>query len=646
MAARIASLLTMMRLFLVMAGVGVASAELFFVGSGGCDVLDHGCVDDPKNERLIGAVQVDATGALSWPQFERVDASGIPSWLVTDGDCTWAALHDTNRVASFRNDDGALALVASEPSGGKTPLYMELSPDRQLLFVANYDAPDTGTNSSGASVASFSRRDGGCGLTLDACLALGNLLTQNDNHDAVLEAGALSVLVDSMTQDDLETRFDAVFACNKMATRTDNHDVMVAGNIASAGLSAELEIQREVAACLCNVTLEPEVRLDVAKVCLPAMVHLAQCGDREAARQAMGSLANLAEDMTTHTHVAAYGGSRCMVALIDHDSVDIHREASRAIANLLTSFHHQSTIISDGLPGLVHLALGPDGECQYNAALSFRKLTPNKDAHQGIVDNGGLEALFQLLEIRDSKEVPTRRQAATALRDLAANPELKLVYAAKGGIDAMVALSKNRELSLQCLATASLRHLSLHDELKRPLVEAGALPPLVRNASRANEDLQCQVAGFLANLSEETENQISLVSNGCIPVLCTLARVENDEIQQDSARALANVTSNEEGGIQALLRLGRERTTDEELQYKAALTVGTLASNAVKMMPHTSETHGGGAAARRGRSEIGFGAAAMLQARVTQETKRGTEETLSYLDKTASQDPNASKGHH
>mmetsp|Transcript_41539 Transcript_41539/g.53584 ORF Transcript_41539/g.53584 Transcript_41539/m.53584 type:complete len:82 (-) Transcript_41539:513-758(-) len=28
-----------------------------------------------------------------------------------------------------------------------------------------------------------------------------------------------------------------------------------------------------------------------------------------------------------------------------------------------------------------------------------------------------------------------------------------------------------------------------------------------------------------------------------------------------------------EGGIQALLRLGRTRTTDDELQYKAALTV-------------------------------------------------------------------------
>ena len=37
----------------------------------------------------------------------------------------------------------------------------------------------------------------------------------------------------------------------------------------------------------------------------------------------------------------------------------------------------------------------------------------------------------------------------------------------------------------------------------------------------------------------------------------------------------------EEGGIQALLRLARARSTDEELQYKAALTVGHLASNAV-----------------------------------------------------------------
>ena len=57
----------------------------------------------------------------------------------------------------------------------------------------------------------------------------------------------------------------------------------------------------------------------------------------------------------------------------------------------------------------------------------------------------------------------------------------------------------------------------------------------------------------------------------------------------------------EEGGIQALLRLGRARSTDEEVQYKAALTVGHLASNAVKMLPR----------GKKKNTNIGFGAAVL-----------------------------------
>ena len=61
------------------------------------------------------------------------------------------------------------------------------------------------------------------------------------------------------------------------------------------------------------------------------------------------------------------------------------------------------------------------------------------------------------------------------------------------------------------------------------------------------------------------------------------------------------------------------------------------------MMPHTAATHGGGAR-RMQRSDIGFGAAAILQARVQQETKRGREETLDYLDKTANEGAPSGKG--
>ena len=78
----------------------------------------------------------------------------------------------------------------------------------------------------------------------------------------------------------------------------------------------------------------------------------------------------------------------------------------------------------------------------------------------------------------------------------------------------------------------------------------------------------------------------------------------------------------QEGGIQALLRLGRSRATDEELQYKAALSVGSLASNAVRMLPGD---RGGG------NDGIGFASAA-LQNKSSGASKRGKEKTTGFVD--------------
>lgn len=177
-----------------------------------------------------------------------------------------------------------------------------------------------------------------------------------------------------------------------------------------------------MAACLCNLSLSEQDRVAVATRCVPALVALSQGGDLEAARQAIGTLANLAEEIDTHELIAQAGGGRAMTGLMNHDSLDIFREASRAISNLLTSFEHQAVIIEQGLPGLNALAQSNDPECQYHAALSFRKLSPNLASHRGMCYDGGLKALFHLLKAKDFK---TRRQAATALRDLCAHADHK-----------------------------------------------------------------------------------------------------------------------------------------------------------------------------------------------------------------------------
>jgi hypothetical protein len=160
-----------------------------------------------------------------------------------------------------------------------------------------------------------------------------------------------------------------------------------------------VEILREVAALLCNLSLSEPDRLELATFCVPALVDLAKSSDLEVARQSVGALANLSEDTKTHSVIGGSGGGRVMISLLQHDAIDIFREASRTIANLLSSFEHQATVIEDGLPGLVALGMSPDPECQYHAAMSFRKLGPNLRAHAGMFTHGGLATLFFLIKV-------------------------------------------------------------------------------------------------------------------------------------------------------------------------------------------------------------------------------------------------------
>ena len=207
-------------------------------------------------------------------------------------------------------------------------------------------------------------------------------------------------------------------------------------SLASSGLNEEKEILLETAAAICAISPSEPHRVEIAYKCIKAIVKLCSHYDLEVARQAVGALANLAEDVDTHEYIARAEGGKCLVALEGHDSLDIQREATRGIANLLSSFRHQATIIDHGIPGLVHLSESVDDECCYHAALSFRKLTPNLKSHPPLVYSGAFKALFRLMELPN---LNTQRQASSAVRDLCANPENKLKCADDGGIEALIA---------------------------------------------------------------------------------------------------------------------------------------------------------------------------------------------------------------
>jgi len=163
--------------------------------------------------------------------------------------------------------------------------------------------------------------------------------------------------------------------------------------------------------------------------------------------------------------------------------------------------------------------------------------------------------------------------------------------------------------------------MEFHDDL----VREGGLDTLI--ALAALEDIECQeyAAFSLAHLASNRDYQVLMVDKGALKPLVSMMSV-HAEPRHYAGLALLKLADNfnnhikiaEEGGIQALLRLARARSTDEELQYKAALTVGNLASNAVKLLPRRQGPGGGDGGASAGGS---------------QPAKRGKEKTTEYLDR-------------
>lgn len=225
-----------------------------------------------------------------------------------------------------------------------------------------------------------------------------------------------------------------------------------------------------------------------------------------------------------------------------------------------------------------------------------------------------------------------------------------------------------------------LGSLAENEDVKARLVEMGAIPPIVRQLNIGNVEIKRAAGYFFATMCEQVEYHPDLATEGALEAIVSLAKMEDIECQEYAAFSLAHIASNreyqvrlvelgavrpivamlacdaepkhyaglallkladnfenhlkiaEEGGIQALLRLGRTRSTDEQLQHKAALTVGQLASNAVKLMEIPSKDPILGGEMGKDRNIIGHGTRMMSKLRSQVSTEKARTLILQQLE--------------
>jgi hypothetical protein len=197
-------------------------------------------------------------------------------------------------------------------------------------------------------------------------------------------------------------------------------------------------------------------------------------------------------------------------------------------------------------------ALDPARELLTASIFCLGSLCEHEDVRLAFVELGGLPLVVQHLQLGDME---VKRAAGYTLATIAEQVEFHGDIESAGGLPALISLALLEDIEAQEYAAFAIAHLATNRALQVPLVQQGVVRPLVTMLSSDAEPKH--YAGLaLLKLADNFENHLRIA---------------------------------EEGGIQALLRLGRSRTSDEQLQYKSALTLGQLATNAVKLLPQASQ---------------------------------------------------------
>ena len=364
-----------------------------------------------------------------------------------------------------------------------------------------------------------------------------NLTSNPEILSQIGRRGGIRPILALAKSHDLHSQCIAISGVRRLALIRENRDRLIAEGVISIlakhSCKAEVpELQQEIASCFCNLTLNPNHRIDMAVTAISVLSMLSMSQNPETMRLSLGAIANLSEDTATHPYMKQANVVGSAICSLGHQDLNIRREAARVIANLLSSEEFHPEIIEHGIDNLISLSAEPCDECRYLTAISFRKLSPSKQSHSVLIDNG-LENILALTKVSDKM---TKKHATTSIRDLSASNERhnydKSIFYNLEAVTAMVELVKENEKELQIIAVSTLRHLSSSKRITDNFSRSVMVKCVARCISWANDDMKCQIAGLMANLSEHWECHSTMIAQGVIPVLVKLSTTENSEVKQ------------------------------------------------------------------------------------------------------------------
>lgn len=414
-----------------------------------------------------------------------------------------------------------------------------------------------------------------------ATCTVANLADTLHTHEQLVNGGVVDrfkdlarISIDSIVVREV-TRFFASISVNDIA-KEQMADNKVLSCLMKFSRRTDTATRRYSSLAICNLSLHSKHKEKIVghDGLLNILIFLSKSSDLEVERCAILTMAALALGASQGCKeiIANTGALRTILKAMLCPETLMKQCSSLALNSLILSETNSIKIkingIEEDLSAILSLLNQTDEQCIHNGIYAVGSMVESAEARKTLISQGCIKAV---VKITPSASIEVKRACGYFFSVLSECVELHEVMASCNALECVVQLSSLVDLECQLYAAFSLVFLASNPDLQVPLVKLGSVRHLV--AMMETESEPRHYAGLaLLKLADNFENHIQIA---------------------------------EEGGIQALLKLGRSRAADEEVQYKASLTVGSLASKAVTNLPKLSRF---GNSAGTSSSSIGRGA--------------------------------------
>ena len=381
----------------------------------------------------------------------------------------------------------------------------------------------------------------------DAAFSLSNLATSKD-FDPKMQDNSLLSTINKMKKSDTRVSRDIARLLSLISENVITRDKLLTkdtlGIVSKFSRSEDIATQRYASLTLCNLSLSDGKNIILEHGLLRILSFLGRYPDLEVERCAILSLAALSLG-NSHEHRLKIVKSEILQTINDilkYPDKKLQQCACLALNCILLTEHEKvkKIALESGVEALMPLLDSTDEECLHLGLYAIGSFLEIPDANNVLIDYDYLSKIIQSIY---RGTIESKRAGGYILSVLSQNPEYHEVLDRSNCLETVINLASLVDTECQEYGAFALAFLSGNKNFQIKLVKMGAVRPLVTIMATSSESRH--YAGLaLLKLADNFENHITIA---------------------------------EEGGIQALLRMGKSKITNDEVQYKAALTVGHLA---------------------------------------------------------------------